>query len=257
MDAISLHRGILQRGPRGEPDGTARGTIPRFAEALTREFTSNPAIRKCTPDRRRLTVAFVGYLDLPRPCAVSCIISNFQSYNPLRNSAGASDVFSAEYFEQTLQNPIAALPVGALQTWRVEDQVSLDALLLGGAPARALIAKGVEMIREAARRDTHNSIGEAVTSILVPHRRGDPIDCAYHPDGPTSKAPMPAVIRIGRVASRPHMLTNIEIGQLGSEVPPVLVKKVASRRPCPCGSGKRFKHCHGRREREFHGVTLE
>jgi preprotein translocase subunit SecA len=32
----------------------------------------------------------------------------------------------------------------------------------------------------------------------------------------------------------------------GSQTPVRVDRKVGRNEPCPCGSGKKFKHCHGR-----------
>lgn len=47
-------------------------------------------------------------------------------------------------------------------------------------------------------------------------------------------------------AEQPEELADLE--QLRSPVQAVRVEKSAKRNdPCPCGSGKKYKHCHGRK----------
>ena len=58
----------------------------------------------------------------------------------------------------------------------------------------------------------------------------------------------PVEIRIQRPRPVREMRTNLGGGETRRPIK-ALDKKVGRNDPCPCGSGKKYKHCHGRADR--------
>ncbi len=227
------------------PDCSVPGIIDRFKTKLTDEFLNNLHIRRCPPEKRLLTVAFSGYLDYPTSRAVAWIVSNFQTYypTPLQN-AQPWDYFTSEFFVQTGEPPILAMPVGDWMAWSGDDHKAFVSLLTNSAPVQGILGKGIELMRDAADRKMKRTIGYRMTSIVVPRLRGSTIDCNYFStDVVTSRAFQPALIRIGDGTVCPHVIEG-EIGTTDGS--PISGPKVRMKNPCPCRSGKKFKHCHGR-----------
>ena len=226
------------------PDFQLAGCIPRLTTAASAQFRS----LQCAPELKRLSIMMVGYWfgDSP-PRGGLWLISNFE-----RNGAElpqAQDSFECMYkFEQRPfpTEPHFAIAAGmktALPRKRLQD---LAEMMQARRPPSAAMGKALDMIRSAASSPlSQGKIGMRCNSGYI--RRGAPTALVeYHSSALTNQIYMPdSVIANGQMGLIVRG-TKIESFDENGESDPLVIPKVGRNTPCPCGSGLRFKRCHGR-----------
>jgi hypothetical protein len=135
--------------------------------------------------------------------------------------------------------------IGAHRAMTPSDYVSLKTLLYERRPARAVISKATElMVRMADNPAAGGTIGKQVTWLKITPDPDSPTESGYYSNVPTS-----VVYMAGGVVAQTHRQAAIDMGVgwiEGPAPPPLAVPKVGRNYPCPCGSGKKYKRCHGR-----------
>lgn len=233
------------------PDFLMGSTVKRFQEKATRDFAR---IKVDRPSDKCLSVVLAGYCydDTP-PRAYCWLVSNFETFDyqqPPR--LDPSDVFTAEYYRD--KRPIEEgshilFAAGAYRAVKESDFESLGTLLRQNKPSHALIAKGLEVIRTAA--DSVQVIGKQCTSITLPSNPEDDVIGEYHSAKQARSHYYPSFIKARGDGSGTYVIADTMVEYRDANDQPLMrtVPKVGRNDRCPCGSGLKYKNCHGRRDK--------
>jgi SEC-C motif len=226
-----------------KPEHSLLGTINRLPEILSEEIRK----LKVRPDKRHLRVVIAGYrYDLhgpPRAVLWQITNSADEKGSIAKEAFDKFRVFAAKNSREDI-GVFGQFGFGRTAGIMAKDRDTLRELLLRGAPLSALIDKAVDTIRNAAASPkSGNLVGNQCDSIILPADRTKGALAGYHSAVVRNKMYLPNI-----VISTPAMsLTNQGgyIEQLDPTQPPLTVPKVGRNEPCPCGSGKKYKKCHG------------
>jgi len=95
---------------------------------------------------------------------------------------------------------------------------------------------GWQTLRQTRAVDAYKNEGYKQFQLLLSTIRHDVAHAIFHVRVERKEAPAPAPSPMVRaVAPRPSVRQPVKSA-----------KKVGRNEPCPCGSGKKYKHCHGR-----------
>jgi len=248
---FSTHQWLLQSlCDAAPPDLHLRSTVERLAQIATRDIAKlNLPKTSC-----RLSITICGYYygELP-PLAFLCRVSNFE------NDDGSADASARDYFSVTClrqkREPGDRLAKvfmsGFTRAVRRQDHLALEQLLAEEKPRDALLAKAVQVIRSAARSDrSRGLIGEQCLSAVIPCDRTRKILTGYHSSKVTYEMFMPSIVNATSPQTLGYIMDPCLTALQGQgNAPALVVPKVGRNHPCPCGSGKKYKHCHGRVDR--------
>jgi SEC-C motif len=215
----------------------------------TAEFLANPAIKRLSPAERRLLVMFSGFVHaFSPPRAFFAVAGNFlDTSNPLP----VDDKFRVQYWirDATSSEPFAS--VQRIGNWPALSEalaVEMEKLLKDRKPPDALIGKGLNILRQAsASTKAANNIGRRASYIVIPSDSNQQVRLGYDPDAESDNVNVPSIILALDDANR-QIVTNLRLTKVRDQnsLSPAYVKQVSQRSPCPCGSRKRYKYCHGK-----------
>ena len=222
------------------PDYELLPTIQRFCDRATGDFER---LNVPKPSDKMLTVVFAGFSFEDPPRAFGRVASNFDG-----DQIGGFDIrYWWQEKEPGRREWHAVFAAGLTSAISAEDMKSLDELARSQASIPALMGRSISMIRKAADR-SGGLIGKQCTSIVLP---GDPRAApvaGYHSADVAEQIHGVSLVvaRRGTVAvfAEPELYVH---GPGGSNEP--LVPRVGRNKPCPCGSGKKYKKFHGSRRR--------
>jgi SEC-C motif len=250
---FSTHRWLIQSLlEAARPDFQLRPMLERLAKIATRDV-ARLALRE---DFARLSVVVCGYhYGEPPPLSFLCRVTNFEHDDG--TEAAARDIFSVTCLRQRRNAegvPARVLVSGAKRAVSGDDRRALERLLREEKPSVALVEKAVAVIRSAARsRDSRGLIGEQCLSVVIPRNRSETIVAGYHSAKVAYEMFMPDIVDSrGPRTLRSVMDVLLRALPEQSNVPPLVVPKVRASQPCPCGSGKKYKNCHGVAGRTTH-----
>ena len=192
--------------------------------------------------RTPLTFVFLGW---------STIINDDGSRAPFLRSRIVTNQYERRllphFVVQALDNRVRAERGEFLvSTWgmtdgvRTEDFEQLAHMVRGGSPAAASVGKALGLMRRAAEDPrSMNLVGTDYMSVVLPSAEDTHPVFSFHPSGISKYSDSVNVVAITHSGPR---LEGPGISTADIDVLPVARR----RGPCPCGSGLRFKHCHGR-----------
>lgn len=202
---------------------------------------------------RRLTITLVGFQQEghERPRGYCYRISNFQGPeldSPPRMEADA--IFSSEYYRETLPLPdTPALVIPSLDE-SVMTSADVDFLadaLKQGHSADVLVQRAVTLIRRVGDRPkARRLIGRDCISLVIPREQSIEARGDYYPDGASARIHLPNYVKALGDGLGDLEIRGFTAMSLGDEGEPIMeVPKVGRNKPCPCGSGMKYKKCHG------------
>jgi SEC-C motif len=220
-------------------------TIERLSAIATRDIGA-------LPGENPLTIVLAGYIYSDAP-PLGCLywISNFEGlgarrYGPVRPA------FESYVVTQDRPNPelfwlmqvygsTDALKNRASQ----EDGAAVRRLLVERRPARAIRDKALATLnRVGAPSGELGRIGRQCGSIVVPSALSEPMMTDYLSDVNRWEVESPSqVVMVGADTDGAVMDLSARVDD---QAPPLAVRKVPRNHPCPCGSGTKYKQCHGR-----------
>jgi hypothetical protein len=225
-----------------ELNPTLDDTVLGLREIASRDIIKVPVNK---PSDRALTIFLAGYLYRENePKLVLRRVSNFEG---------------ASFDSPRLLDPTADFTVAAHNSGEESSYVisgGFDAGVLGTAkdqlrrltsdrrPPEALIAKAVEVLQDAAKSPkSKGTVGPQCLSIALPVGRDTLARGGYHSPEVGNLVSLP-----GLVEARGGHFGRLEMmdAQIGISGPPLTAPKVGRNAPCPCGSGAKYKRCHGR-----------
>lgn len=232
----------------GAPDYAVYSMLQRFRDRATEDFRSLAPVKGLPPDARRLAILFTGYLHTHEPPVIgSALISNYLNAVTDELSPVAFDEFQSFYTSEKEPGAHYSTYVQRIGAHHAMAQADVDALrvtLRERKPADAIIGKATEMLLAMADRPgSGGTIGKQISWLKLLPDAGTPVRSGYYSNIPTRVVYMPS-----SVIAQSSCQVEFDGGVLcpeDADGPPVAVPKVARRAPCPCGSGKRYKNCHG------------
>ncbi|MFC2024478.1 YecA family protein [Chloroflexota bacterium] len=228
----------------GPPDFDAQSILDRLTEKATLDFSSLPSITNVSTRDKRLSVMFSGYLyEHSPPMAAYAIMTNFQNLETSNDDDKAWDSFKCTYCKEKMprqENFTFIQRVGVWQAMSTSDEISLRALLSEHKPAKAIVDKAVQIIRDLADRpQAGGTIGKQLSSVILPRDFNIDPTTEYHSMNAKQVIyPTPMVVSTKEkqwAMARPEITSDA----------PIVFPKVGRNAPCPCGSGRKYKKCHG------------
>ncbi len=233
----------------GPPDFQAGCILERLKSKATQDFNNRHDLAALLPQYKRLSVIFSGYLyNYSPPRMEYAVLTNYQDCVKERDASEARDSFELTFINEKTprpENPVFIRAIGAWSAMREGDLTALTTLLTQRKPARAIVHKAAEVVRNIADRpQADGKIGKQLSTIVLPRDR-DAIPIAeYHTAVPKTIMYYPAVVKslpdVQIAVVNPEYEISNETGAL-----PTVFPKVGRNKPCPCGSGKKYKKCHG------------
>lgn len=230
------------------PDHTIVGMLPRLKARAERD------ISPLRVKDRRLSITGVGYINSSgSPRLAFFRLSNFESSNMQPSiSDRASTEFQTWTWVSDEDAPSVRLrhisgwhdvPSLAEATWN-----EIYEMLGSGKPPQAIVSRTVKLIRLTAdARQTRGMVGRQCMSIVIPSDPSTASVAAYHTSGVRATSYMPGHIEARGGPYGVFAMADPEFGSADKKSP-VAVPQVPRNRPCPCGSGRKYKYCHGRKD---------
>jgi hypothetical protein len=216
--------------------------VPAFANEAQATLDS---LRNMRAQDRRLTIMLTGYIQTGQ--IVSSLISNFQDFNNSIDHAGALPTFSylTEGSRAGLENPTLIQAVGQFSAI-FDAESNLRKSLEDRRPAIALLEAAIGLIQKVSDCPrVKGTVGKKVTTARL-----DRLD--------------PGVPVVGYATDQvEHGIPLLDAVDLRTGAPAVVVTGASIKTaepsafprrnlPCPCGSGQKYRHCHGK----FDGVAI-
>ena len=236
------------------PSHTIVEMLPRLKAKADRDISSLHVTDK------RLSITGVGYLySSGNPRLAFFRLSNFESADML---PWVSDHAANRFQEWTWmaeENAPSAqlgsisgwfmLPQQAQATWdEIKEWVGSD------KPPEAIVSRTLKVIRLTADdRKTRGAVGHQCMSVVIPNDPTVQPTSRYHTSEVKATSYMPGYID-ARGGPHPVMaVVDASFGAVDKTVPTV-VPEVPRNRPCPCGSGRKYKYCHARKFKARPGI---
>jgi hypothetical protein len=237
------------------PDYTAEKIIKRFTERATKDFRKIRQLRVSPAIHKRLSIMFTGYLyHHEPPLGALAVVSNFQNIDTGVEHSQAHDEFKCFFREERrpYDGEISLFcTLGTLPPIPDKDRQTMVELVKKRKPANAIVGKLVELIRKLSEMPASgNVIGKQLTSIILPRDRAMSAKSDYHSD--FVKAGTYLADQILAISDKLHLCvrdTSMRPHDPES-TPPMSGPKIKPKQPCWCGSGKKYKYCHGKPSKE-------
>ncbi len=188
-----------------------------------------------------------GYLDdRDPPVAANALLTDFQDLGSGIDAPEAWPEFELTRWPERRPATVEPTLVQRVGNWPVmedSDEAELRQMLLQRKPARAIVGKGVDLVRHMADRPAAGgTIGKQLTSIVVPRSCHEAVESGYHSAVNRHELAMADCV----VLLADDIRFCMRDAKLENHARPIVVPKVGRNRPCPCGSGRKYKRCHGR-----------
>ena len=237
----------------GPPDYQIYNVIERFAAIATKRFSTDPWLLRLATHVRTLEIIIAGYFyGGDEPFGIQAHITNIQA-------DGSVGEFQATQWHENIRSDEPFYWVRAIgfttplppEGWRPV----VASLLNPKASPNALISQISDVIDRVSQSPlSRNFVGRQLDTIEV-HR-----DPEQHP----------LSARVSAVAthrfSTPGMVMIKEEGSfaIGSffmeadpSKPPITVPRAHRNAPCPCGSRRSYRGCHGKKPKPGKGISIE
>ena len=228
------------------PDFAIDETLERLKANATETFNYDPSLKNAPRAHKKMCVMFSGYIYLEGKAIQGCaILSNYHDVENNGSLPEAADEFEIYSAKNDTPTPAFVRRVGSSDAMVEEDINVLRKMLLKAKPAQAIVGKAFEIVRDIADRPkSGGAIGKQLTSIVVPRDPKMKVRSSYSTEILKRETYMPT---IEYLLPDQHMtVSNISIKPVEDTTPPLSVPKVNKNAPCPCGSNKKYRHCHGR-----------
>lgn len=134
-----------------------------------------------------------------------------------------------------------AYPTGFDAAFTAEEQKAVVGLLRERRPPAAIVGKVVEVMRRIASDPSSRGwTGTDCTSAILTADPAQSISADFHVGAPTKTAYMPSLVNLESGV----LMADPTVTQVSDA--PWLVPRIGRNKPCPCGSGQKYKRCHGR-----------
>lgn len=260
---------LLKELPKcASPDFSFDQLLIRLKEQLDDSFTRHRDLVCLSPEQRKLTVVFVGYDYREQPPLITrTVVSNFENWVDGDVLEEADDQFFLSHSLEKRPNrgsPFFINAFGARSAVRDSEIDKLAAMIFNRVPAQGILGKASEVVLEAANRPSAKGlIGNSLSGVIIPRDPKLPIEGKfYSSDASIVSYGVPYVYATSKgttvfggsaLFSAPpdaeidfKKLIRSNFTEGTEDLEPVVYPKARRKAPCPCGSGKRYKNCHGR-----------
>ena len=243
------------------PDYSLVNTLNRLQVKATQDFQTMTELRLLSKEAKRLSVLFSGYVYTYPPSMFLSILTNFDDVINKCWFHKAQDTFEAFSFrepENNNDNFTNFHMIGNINAIFDSEIEILGQMLKDLKPRDAIINKAVEIVRQAADRpSSQNSIGKHFSVVVIPKEKKEPITVKYFSNNVKLEIHTPKAIWAFSEDSHVIAPSIIIANEPGTPVEDLFsVPQVAKNQPCPCGSGKRYKSCHGNKKLHTWTVTI-
>lgn len=239
-----LHSAIVKCSP---PEFTIGRILERVKLDARETFCTNNVLANSPLEHVAVSILFSGFLYFENPPPLGyALISNFQLHE-----CPPSTNHDFRIKQWTEKRPIDNMPsfvnrVGNISAITTNDVYVLRELMLKDIPRKGIVGKTIEVFRDIGHRPlSGNTIGDNILSLQIPADKSEKVISQYHStevEHRTCYADMIFLHPNGQVAIKDISLSAVD----KEETQAIVVPKVRRNHPCPCGSGKKYKRCHGR-----------
>jgi hypothetical protein len=227
------------------PSPFLQPTVERLREIATRDIGA-------LPGENKLTIVLAGYIHSDAsPLGCLYWISNFEGpgnrYGPVRPAfeswvIGQDRPGDESFYVMNVYGSTNALKQRPSQ----EDGAALQRLLVERRPARAIRDKVWQALtRVGAPLGELGHIGRQCGSIVVPSDLSKPVTTGYLSHENRWEVEFPSQVTVlGEDTDLAVMGMSLRAENRAAA--PLAVRKAPRNHPCPCGSGTKYKRCHGR-----------
>lgn len=244
------------------PDYIADQIIKRFTDRATEDFRNIAQLKALPSSQKRLSIMFTGYLyHHEPPLGALAIVSNFQNIDTNITNTCASSKFECFFREEPRPNDgkIALFySIGTLPPVPKKEFQKISDLVKKHKPAKAIVEKLVDVVRKLSENTASgNTIGKQINSIVLPRDRALGAKSGYHSDAVKMETYMPDEVMV--ISEKLHMnVSNIKAIPADTKTAlPMSGPKLKPKQPCWCGSGKKYKKCHGKTPDKNQAIRLE
>jgi hypothetical protein len=215
-----------------------------LGEEATRYFRCSSYLRGLPAAWRRLTIMLTGYTADDH--IINVLISNFQDFVNFVDHPDAHAEFSVHAERTTLpasHNPDLVQAIGQFGALTEADERDLRKMLVDRRPAEAIRQKMIALIREVSDSpQAQGTVGKKINTVRL--ARAGPLApiSGYSSDEVEDRIPL--LDQVNLCTGAPELL--MFDAQISADSP-VVFPRVHRNAPCPCGSGKKYRHCHGQR----------
>lgn len=228
-------------------DFIADATVHAIGEELTSLFKT-PKVRAYAAKHRRLSVMFTGFnyfegdSGLARHQIAHALLTNFQRWGEGDNPE-AWDEFKPLFFNVKDGEtwPTVVQRIGAWAAVPLDFAEDLRALLAEGKPASAVRDKVVSML--PGWSTAYSVIGKEANCAVLRPRAGVEWTHASSTSAWVVNLGSTVIALPGQMVA----LMDAQIEAVDKSTSPMIVPQVPRRNPCPCGSGLRYRQCHGKK----------
>lgn len=229
--------------------------FPEFFDALedvaSASFMGQPDVRRLREADRRLTVAMAGFRANGQRCLG--FLSNFEKFGSLPSAVARPRFVWQLAFDQGYgDDSFSAVHLfGAYEAVLLEELGRIGELLQRGAPANSVRDYAVRVVEKAGKRSSaRGSIGPYILSSILdaplPEGKRPQVRSRFHTIGLGKSIYLADIIAIDSIEGT-TVARDIELRREGD---PAMIGAVHRNSACPCGSGFKYRHCHGhQRER--------
>ena len=161
-------------------------------------------------------------------------ISNLDEHSNVQSGFQIQETPDGEPFP-----PAFMLAYGTRAGLDPDGMIELGKLVQDLKPPTGLINKAAELMREAARSArSRKRVGENLNALSIPSDPSQPAVATYLPDHASPSVYMPNLVDVPNGLLIGDAAMHLHDGVAATP-------KVGRNQPCPCGSGKKYKFCHG------------
>jgi hypothetical protein len=234
-----------------KPNYTIGEMLERLKANATETFLKQPDLKLADKQSKKLSVMFSGYINIDGSIKQGCaILSNYHDFKTNNAFPIAQEYFEVNYSSATkgVEWPTLVQRVGNWQALTNEYVEELREFLIKKKPPIAIIGKTIEIIKMMSDSPkSAGSIGKQLMCVTVPRNIESGVECNYYSDYAKPETFFPDIVYA--MPTQHMVVEKISIQPIEPTTPPLSVPKVSKNAPCPCGSKKRYKHCHGKKKK--------
>ncbi len=231
------------------PDYSIGNIIKRFSDYASRSFSISRPFKSLPAHAKHLSFMLSGYLtNCEPPRAINAVIKNFEE--PSKGVIRGKDQFT---FDCVQEKRPCDVPV-AFQRF-IGIGAALDAnglrvlfgMLESRKPRKAIVGKAIELFeRAASSKAARNRIGKQLNIVTVPRDSTEAPTGAYYSNKPSYAYYMPDFLNLTKRPNTSFKDIKVYVENPDANTKPMVVAKTRPDARCPCGSGRKYKNCHGK-----------
>ena len=213
-----------------EKSNRVQFVLDTLKDKATKEFGD----LKIAAKHKHLTFIFLGYVYADEPGLNCWTISNSQT--------NGGTFLLSQYMPES-DSGIILRAEGSTGNIGGGELSNLKNILKSDKPYQAIEAKSYDIIKKTSFAD--NVIGEQSSCCVIHKSKNKPM-CSTYYSGYSTQTAYGVNSVFGLIEGSKPMVTSGAKLIVGDQLPPVTVPRVGRNDPCSCGSGMKYKKCHGK-----------